>query len=382
MELYNISKIIAAKKKHVFIILVTVFALVTITTTVIGSFSLFQYNTAKKNFTENQFVKTIEITSYSPKSNETRRLGVGDIRQISDILKQTNVGYKVVSEYMIHFGIPTDTGNIVFIKSFSDDYFTADTLNNQNMLVTKNDAMQEKIVLSIPIIKDDGGGYTSDTAILREYTCLKIHDGSVLGGYIKEDELIASEAIFNTIVGIMFPDEGYSDVESIYINVDEVKDVKRVANILTTNNYDVKHAFEYYGDLDVSIGRIIRFSLFMFVLLLVFSLLLLIGMFELMLKNSVGDIAILRHLGFTRENIDKIYLWPMVTKMAGSMLVIFAVNLLLYKVRIVNSFTHAVFFALTGGILGVAALAIMLGRVNYYCEKDVLSLLEKYKVEE
>ena len=379
---YKISRIIAKKKKYIFLILMAVFILITVMITIVGSFSLYQYDMAKKNFSDNQFAKTIEITSYSPKSNETRKLNSEDVDCVKQILKQTDVNCKVVIEYLIHFGIPTDVGDIVFVKSFSDDFFAEETLNNRNTLITKNPAFQDKVVLSIPVIKNEDGGYSSDTSVLKEYECLKIDDNSVLNGYIKEDELIASETVFKDIIGTMFAGKGYPDVENIYVNVDSINDVKNIANVLTSEKYDVKHAFEYYDDLDVSISRLIHFSLMVLVLLLIFALLFLVGIFELTLKNSVGDIAILKHLGFRSGSIDKVYLYPMVAKMTGSVLIIFAINTILYLTHVVNSFVHVVLFTVMSGLLGIIALAIMLGRVNYYCKRDVLSLLKKYKVEE
>ncbi len=379
---YKISRIIAKKKKYIFLILMAVFILITVMTTVVGSFSLYQYDTAKKNFSDNPFAKTIEITSYSSKSNETRKLNSEDVDCVKEILKQTDVNCKVVIEYLIHFGIPTDAGDIVFVKSFSDDFFAEEILNNRDTLITKNPAFQDKVVLSIPVIKNEDGGYSSDTSVLKEYECLKIDDNSVLNGYIKEDELIASETVFKDIVGAMFADKGYSDVENIYVNVDSINDVKNIANVLSSEKYDVKHAFEYYDDLDVSVSRLIHFSLMVLVLLLIFALLFLVGLFELTLKNSVGDIAILKHLGFRSGSIDKVYLYPMVAKMTGSVLIIFAINTILYLTHVVSSFVHVVLFTVMSGLLGIIALAIMLGRVNYYCKRDVLSLLEKYKVEE
>ena len=379
---YKISRIIAKKKKYIFLILMAVFILITVMITIVGSFSLYQYDMAKKNFSDNQFAKTIEITSYSPKSNETRKLNSEDVDCVKQILKQTDVNCKVVIEYLIHFGIPTDVGDIVFVKSFSDDFFAEETLNNRNTLITKNPAFQDKVVLSIPVIKNEDGGYSSDTSVLKEYECLKIDDNSVLNGYIKEDELIASETVFKDIIGTMFAGKGYPDVENIYVNVDSINDVKNIANVLTSEKYDVKHAFEYYDDLDVSISRLIHFSLMVLVLLLIFALLFFVGIFELTLKNSVGDIAILKHLGFRSGSIDKVYLYPMVAKMTGSVLIIFAINTILYLTHVVSSFVHVVLFTVMSGLLGIIALAIMLGRVNYYCKRDVLSLLKKYKVEE
>ena len=379
---YKISRIIAKKKKYIFLILMVMFILITVMTTVVGSFSLHQYDTVKINFTDNQFAKTIEITSYSPKSNETRKLIDEDVNCVKEILKQTDVSCKVGVEYLIHFGIPTDVGNIVFVKSFSDDFFVEEALNNLEAMISKNPTFQNKIVLSIPVIKSEDGGYTSDISILKEYECLNIDDNSILGGYIKEDELIASEAVFKDIAGTMFADKCYSDVENIYVNVESISDVKNVANVLTSKKYDVKHAFEYYDDLDVSVSKIIHFSLMVLVLLLIFALLFLIGMFELTLKNSIGDIAILKHLGFSSGNINKVYLYPMVERMIGSALIIFVVNTILYRVHIVNSFVHVVLFTAVSGLLGFIALSIMSGRVKYYCKMGVLSLLGKYKVEE
>lgn len=382
MGAYKISKIIAKKKKYIFVILMAVFILSAIATTVVGSFSLYQYETAKKNFSDNQFAKTIEITSYSLKSTETRKLTSEDIDRVKGILTHTDANCKVVVEYMIHFGISTDADDIVFIKSFSDDFFTDKSLNGQETLITKNPKFRDSIVLRIPIIKSEGGGFISDTSELKEYKCLKINDDSVLNSYFKEDELIAPETVFSDIADTMFPEEDYSEVENIYVNVDSIDEVKGIANMLAAEKYDVKHAFEYYDDLDVSVNRVLHFSLIVLMLLFIFSLFFLVGIFELTLKNSVGDIAILKHLGFRNRTINKVYLYPMVEKMAGSVLIIFVINAILYMVQVISSFAHIAIFTAVECVLAMIALVIMSVRVNYYCKKDVLSLLEKYKVEE
>lgn len=382
MGAYKISKIIAKKKKYIFVILMAVFILSAVATTVVGSFSLYQYETAKKNFSDNQFAKTIEITSYSPTSTETRKLTSEDIDRVKGILTHTDATCKVVVEYMIHFGISTDADDIVFIKSFSDDFFTDKSLNGQETLITKNPKFRDSIVLRIPIIKSEGGGFISDTSELKEYKCLKINDDSVLNSYFKEDELIAPETVFSDIADTMFPEEDYSEVENIYVNVDSIDEVKGIANMLAAEKYDVKHAFEYYDDLDVSVNRVLHFSLIVLMLLFIFSLFFLVGIFELTLKNSVGDIAILKHLGFRNRTINKVYLYPMVEKMAGSVLIIFVINAILYMVQVISSFAHIAIFTAVECVLAMIALVIMSVRVNYYCKKDVLSLLEKYKVEE
>lgn len=382
MEIYKISRIIAKKKKYIFTILIAVFVLIVVATTVIGSFSLYQYETTKQNFIDNQFAKTIEITSYSPRSNETRKLNREDTAKVKDILQTTDAKCKIAVEYLIHFGIPTANGDVIFVKAFSDNFFVDGALKDQSVLITKRADGNDELTLSIPVIRNEGGGFVSDTSIPKTYNCLNIDDNSVLGGYFKDDEIIAPENIFQDITSIMFPGEHYVDVEKIYVNVDDISEIKGVADLLSSEKYDVKHAFEYYNDLDVSIGRLLNFSLLVLVLLLVLSLFFLVSMFELSLKNSVGDIAVLKHLGFRSRAINQIYLYPMVGKIAASVLVILIVNIVLFKFEVISSFIHAVLFTAAGGVLGGLVLIVMLGRVSCYSKKDVLSLLEKYKVEE
>lgn len=382
MGTYKISRIIAKKKKYIFTILISAFVLIVVATTVIGSFSLYQYDTTKKNFVDNQFAKTIEITSYSPKSNETRKLNNEDTVKIKNILQTTDTNCKTAVEYLIHFGIPTANGDVIFVKTFSDDFFVEGSLTNPNAVITKRLDGNDELTLNIPVIRAEAGGFVSDLSIPKTYNCLKMDDNSILSGYFKEDEIIAPEAIFKDITNTMFPGEYYVDVEKIYINVDDISDIKSVADLLSSEKYDVKHAFEYYNDLDVSVGRLLNFSLIVLVLLLVFALAFLVSMFELSLKNSVGDIAVLKHLGFSNRTINKIYLYPMVGKISVSVLVIFVLNVALLHFEVINSFVYVILFTVTGGALGGIVLIVMLGRVNYYSKKDVLSLLEKYKVEE
>lgn len=382
MEMYKISQIIAKKKRYIFTILIAVFVLIVVATTVIGSFSLYQYDTTKKNFVDNQFAKTIEITSYSPRSNETRKLNSEDAVKIKEILKNTDVICKTAVEYLIHFGIPTGSDDVIFLKSFSDDFFVEGSLTDPQMLISKRPDEIEELTLNIPVIRTEGGGFVSDSTIPKTYHCLRIDDSSILSGYFKEDEIIAPEAVFKEITNIMFPDEHYVDVEKIYVNVDDISEIKSVADLLSSEKYDVKHAFEYYNDLDVSVGRLLNFSLIVLVLLLVFALAFMVSTFELSLRNSVGDIAVLKHLGFKSRAINKIYLYPMVGKISVSVLAIFIFNMVLLRFEVINNLTYAILFTAAGGVLGGIVLIIMLVRVDYYSKKGVLSLVEKYKVEE
>lgn len=382
MSEYRVSKVIAKKKKYIFLILIAVFVMIAVATTVIGSFALYQFDTTKKNFVDNTFAKTIEITSYSPKSNESRKLNNMDIDRINDILKKKDKECKVVIEYLIHFGIPTDTGDVFFVKSFSDDFFTEAALDNPGALITKKEGVQEKLTLCVPIINSENGGYVSDTSITQEYDCVKIDNNSQLSSYFMEDELIASMEVFRSITEVMFSEEVYTGVESIYVYVDRIDDIKEVAYALNNEKYDVKHAFEYYDDLDVNVSRLLRFSLIVLILLLFFALFFLVGLFELTLKNSVGDIAILKHIGFSDKAIKRIYLYPMTERLAGSVLVIFAINIFLYRFQVINNFTDVLLFVAISGVLGGIALVVMLSRISFYCRKDVLALLREYKVEE
>lgn len=347
---YEISKMIANKKKYIFRIVMAIFILIAITISIIGSFAIYQYDIVKKNFVDNEFAKTIEISSFNEQDNKVRKLNSSDIKKLEKLLVNTNHRYKIIEEHQINFGIQTDNGNVVFVKSFSDDFFVGSTLKAKD-LITKKRYKRTKLSLNIPVIKTENGGYTSDTSIKKEYNLYNIDEASILNNYIKEDELIVSEATFKEIFNIMFPENRYIEIEKIYINVESIEDIRDIAKILSNNNYNVNHAFEYYDDLDTSVGKLISLSVVVLLILLIFTVCFLTGLFELMLKNSVGDIAALKHLGYTKRMIAKIYLYPMVVRSIFSLIIICISNIILYKLDIINSFRSIIIFQFASVIL-------------------------------
>lgn len=378
---YSISKIIVQKKKYIFYIVMVVFILVSITTSVIGSYAIYQYDTTKKNFLDNRFAKIIEISSYSSKTNESRKLNSNDIKQVRDLLTNLNVKSKIIVEYQINFGIQTNTDDVLFVKSFSKNFFV-DNILEENVMITKNSFKSKKIVLNIPVIKLEKSGYKSDDLIKKKYNIFKVDNSSVLNKYIKSDEVIVSRKMFREITKIMFPQKKYVDIEKIYVNIDSIDKIKTVANLLDSNHYNINHAFEYYDDLDISVDKLAKFSLVVMILLLIFVVFLLIGLFEIMLKNSVGDIAILKHLGYEKIEINKIYLYPMILKIIFSIIVILISNGILYKLKVINNINEIIVFTIVNIILGILSLIVMFYRIDFYSNKNVLDLIKKCKVEE
>lgn len=301
---YSVSKIVAQKKRYIFRIIIAVFVLIAITMSIVGSFSLYQYNFTKENFVDNQVAKMIEISSYNNHSNEVRKLNNNDVSKINRLLTNMNLKNELIIEYQINFGILTDTGRSVFIKSFSNNFLTENMFKHE-ALITKSDFNSEKLVLNIPVIEVKNNGYVSNTSVKKCYNLIKLDDSSRLNRYVKSDEVIAPEEEFYKIIKIMFPKRENFDIEKIYVEIEEIDKIKKVANFLTSKNYNVHHAFEYYNDLDSNVENVVRLSLIIMILLLVFTLSLLIGLFELMLKNSVGDIAVLKHLGYKQKSIKK-----------------------------------------------------------------------------
>lgn len=378
---YKISKMIANKKKYIFRIVMAIFILITITISIIGTFTIYQYDMAKKNFVDNKFAKTIEISSFNEQDNQVRKLNSSDTKKLGKILVNTKHKCKIIEEHQINFGIHTNNGNVVFVKSFSSNFFV-DNIVKVNNLITKKRYDKTKLSLNIPVIKVENGGYTSDALIKKEYNLYNIEETSILNNYIKDDELIVSEETFKEILNIMFPEDRYIDIEKIYINVEAIENVRSIAKVVSDNNYNVNHAFEYYDDLDTGVKKIIGLSVVVLLILLIFTVCFLVGLFELMLKNSVGDIATLKHLGYTKRMITKIYLYPMIVRSIFSLIIICISDTILYKSGIIHSFHNVIFFQLVGSILWAIALMLMHIRIKHYSSINILSLIKKYKVEE
>lgn len=181
---YKISKMIANKKRYIFHIIMAVFILIALTISIIGSFMIYQYEMTKTNFSDNQYAKSVEVLSYNMESNEVRKLNKNDIENIQEILDQSTISSKIIAEGQINFGIETEYGDVIFIKTFSDNFFIKDIIQN-DCLITKKDYDTDNIVLNVPVIQVEYGGFKSDEIEKTEYNIQKLDKNSVLNRYFR-----------------------------------------------------------------------------------------------------------------------------------------------------------------------------------------------------
>lgn len=379
--MYEVSRMIANKKKYIFNVLVILFTVIALITSIVGSFVTYQYEITKKNFIDNKFAKTIEISSFSNSNNEVRKLLDTDLEVIETINLEKEFNFEIITEYFINFGINTSDDSILFIKTFSNDILTGYQLD-RNTIITRNENLDEKIILHVPIIEESSEGYTSTSTVSKEYDVYKLDDSSILKKYIKEDEIIISEDSFSDLFKMMFPNFKNYDIEKIYINLENIEDVKKVANILSREGYNLNHAFEYYENLDNNIVTILSLSVFVLFILAASAICLIIGLFELMLKNSVGDIAVLKHFGFTGLSIQKIYITPMCLRFVIAQIIILLSNVILLKFNIVLNWQYVYIFQFLSILICLLSLGVMIFRIRNYSEKTILNLLKICKIEE
>ncbi|MDO4912366.1 MAG: hypothetical protein Q3960_02290 [Lactobacillus sp.] len=235
----------------------------------------------------------------------------------------------------------------------------------------------------MPIIKEESGGFESKKLITKTFKVKKVAKNSDLDSYFKNGELVAPKKLYDQIVSLMFT--GRKDVvgiDKIFVTVDSIKHIKTIDKYLTDKGYNTTNAFKYYDDLDTNVGKIVNFSLVVLAILLLLAICFLAGLFELMLRNAVGDIAVLKHLGFDQKSITKIYLLPMRDRILISLCIIVLCNLALYKFGLIHSLSQLGIFECISILLCVIIFLILYMRIRHYAKKELLSLIKFYKVEE
>lgn len=381
MTIDEISRLVAGKKNYIYRILIVSWLLISVSVSIIGSYALFQYESTKVNFIENKYAKTVEIDSYSEQANDTRNLDEVDLVNIKEILEKADIKIDIMAEKSINFGITTQNDDVVFIKYFSGNLFYNQNNQGDNFLLSKKTEYIGELELKFPVINIESGGYTSDKVKTKKFVINAIDDNQLIN-YVRDDEILVSEKVFLEISDIMFPKKKEISIERIYVNVNEVSDVSQVANLLSNYKYNTNFAFKYYENFSDSIQQSTQLSFIVLLVLLGFNLIVIVSVFEITLKNSVGDIAILKHMGFSVRKINKIYMLPVLRKFTLSILLMVLINLILNMVDVIDKKLYIFIFSALNMILVIISFIIMLWRLNYYSKQSVIKLLKEFKVEE
>lgn len=379
---YNIIKIVNNKRKKILNILFIIFILVSIILSFVLSYSLGQYKMTKSNFTDNDYAKIVEVSMARSSNNENRSLEKKDIEKIQKIMEDSPYKVDIYPSYAINFGISANDGNVYYLKSFSDNLFKDNSIDITNSAITKSNSSLKNIRLDIPIVKEKDGNYSSDKLFQKDFKLISIDSNSILSKYFSDNELLISQEDFQKISEKMSKNYKDQDLKKILVKTSDISNVRKVAKLLNDQGYEETDAFMYYKDLDSSIPFTLKISKLVIVILFIFTLIVLPLIYEISLKSSVGDIAVLKHMGFCQKQIEKIYMDPLIKGIGISYIIVIVINFILYKFGIIKGFTDFLNIIISIAILAILLIIIIHLRLKEYSKESILNLMKKLKIQE
>lgn len=398
MNKHNISKIIARKTSLYLKISMSLFvlSLVLLITAVI--FVQQQYIQLKKDFVDNantHIISTIRLQGEHP--NITYPLSFQDEKNIENLTEEYTDTY-IYSEYVIPFGISDTDDATYFIEAVDNDFFERSGFNkiDENEAVVSSEFQAKTVNLKIPIINVDDNGFTSDDSVDLELSFIPTTTTQAPFDEfdIKPDTIIVNTKTFENIIEIMYQVSweefqkssinenpyGIEALKKINVYVDDLDNVKEVANSLKNNNYEINYVLGAFEDLQSSLTQ----SYMIYAILLIFILIVTgtntIISFRGYLYSMQKDMGIFRHYGYTCSQVYDIYFSLIINpyiKIAGVVSIYaFVVSSLLLKkdfaIPFVLSFALIIFFV---GIILISLLYIL----RKLSKKEIIILLKQSK---
>lgn len=292
-----------------------------------------QYIKLKNDFFYNPNIHLIEISYLRDKINpiSVSNLTLKDETNIKEILNtsQTKINTFMYSDYIINFGM-SDLDNNLYIVHGIDNQ----SLNNLNIpelpdntaYVSTNIDLSD-VTLNIPVIDKNDGGFTSFESIpfLLKLIPIDINFPPINFNNdinLNTNTIFLNTSTFKNIVEQMYQitwesfksnydsgnDYGLQLINKIYVYVNEIGNVKDIANLLTNNGYEVSYTLSAFDNLKNSIDS----NILMFVLLVLFifivTLINIIITFNSYIKSMQKDMGILLHYKYSRKMLYKIYI--------------------------------------------------------------------------
>jgi hypothetical protein len=355
--------------------------------------SLGQYSSIQKCYYDNLNTNVIEV---SPKLENTfmEYLNYEDLDRIKGLVGDDA---DVWIKHLINWEIPDVENNSYFVYSFSKELYDEIGLNNSeaNICYSSNPELDGK---EIQLCIQAGYDVESDTGLSEEATMV------VRCKYIPETELSFVNSVLlnqrNLIVGedtyydivkcmsglddkelvkaIYEGDVSYvSPIECIYVHCDNLADVDEAANIIIANNYNTNYALSYFDNLNGELMLVVTSIGIVVAVLLLITATTLILSYEFYFQNLQKDLGILKHYGYSDENIFRIYRGNILKNFILVVVIMATYNFILSVLFIKYMFLEH-FMILCG--IEVVFLAFVFAIINILllkkCKKPTIELLK------
>lgn len=395
-----VSKLILKKTSKFLKISICLFAFSLILITLFLNVFFNQYLQMKKDFVDNDNIHIIEISTFQVNKSFSRELNFDDKNIISKLITDYNneIDFTVINEYQLNFGIENDSGDVFFLYGLDD--FGAKFLNKdilKDNYLYSSSLNVDKTTLNIPIIQINEGGLSSNTVQPVQFsvdsdipskTPLSIYETALEQTYISFNtykHLI--ERIYNikwdNFVSKYNTDNkfGIQAIYKIFVYVENIKNVNTVAKILYENGYSTNYTFKSFDNFDQSIKNTIFISGALITLVFIIASIYIILSFNSYLRVQQKDMGILKHYGYTKQQIRKLYSHNINIIFAGMsifmLIIIIGVTMLLINTQLIKYIfiiSACVYFPMF-----IINRIISYFMLNIYVKKDIYTLLKSSK---
>lgn len=351
-----------------------------------------------EDFKNNPNVHLITITMKMENGmNNIDALTFSDEREIQEIAGKAQDAY-AYSEYAIPFGISDDKNNTYFIKGINSELvkrFDLEALE-PNEAIGNSQIKDQNIVLKVPYINVESGGFTSHSTSDLKIRLITAPKPVAIFDELdtSPDTIFVNTKTLQNIVSTIYQttwDEfkinydrgnpyGLELIRSIRVYVDDLNDVRSVANQLKTEGYQISYVLGSFDDLQGSLAKTYAIYGVLLLFILVITAVNIIVSFRGYLFSMQKDMGIFRHHGYDPNRLYRIYQILLIrpyVKVAGFMAVyILVLSLILLHSDFLGTFILA--FLLVMIFVGVV-LAILLRLLRALCKKGILTLLKHSK---
>lgn len=364
-------------------------------------FILHQYRQTQKDFVDNTNTHLIEITSSYDAADPTRYIPLtfSDATNVKALLSEYFPDRaQSFSEYTINFGITAENDSVYFIRG--TDAFSLKNLGLPDLAddqaLSAAETEKKRIVLNVPVIQMDDGGYRSSETVDYPLTLTPYTSNiSILDSLQKfKDTIYVNQTTFQKMIeiAVQLPwdeivkrydrgeDVGSQLINRIFVYVDTLSDVKRVASLLQDHGYELRYTLSAFDDLSRSISAQYWFMGVMLLLIYVITTINVVTSFRGYLLGMQKDMGILLHYGYTHQRVYKIYRHVIVNPFVVLFIILGLYTLIvsiifLNDTVLIDAPLTIVFLFLLIGIVMFMVLRI-LRRIT---EQDILYLLKASK---
>ncbi len=360
-----------------------------------------QYIQVDEDFISNENVRMIEITGKTEENGYARLLKFNDENEMRSALSE----YKDIHIYKMHqlnFGVQDERGSTHFIYGLDEEaaHFLGDCHLNIGYACSKS--KESEINLKIPIVQMEEGGLSSHSIsnfLIKNKQGIIEKNPFVL--YSEDQNMLSNNALyvgnqtFQKIIETSFRTNwsefkrkydnnnpfGVQALKSMYVYVDNISDIDRIAEKLGQYGYHVRYVFKAFDDLTLSIRNTAVIASLLSGAIVLVAALHLIFSFRAYLQIQQKDMGILKQYGYSSEEVYSIYSYNILNifKKVTIFVFIYSIFISIWLIPVYH-FIYVIYVLVILLIIILVVYRIIVTNIlQSYCFKNIIDLLKLSK---